>query len=59
MAGIIESIRDRIAGVKPQINPDRASTAGMLQRRDEYQAYAESMIEQGKKPLTYAQWARQ
>jgi hypothetical protein len=59
MPGIIESIRDRIAGVKPQVKPDKGSTAGMLKGRDEYQAYAESMMEQGKRPLTYAQWARQ
>jgi hypothetical protein len=61
MPGIIESIRDRIAGVKAKptdlVNPSKSSTSGMLKNRDEYNAYVEDMAIKGKKALTFAQWS--
>lgn len=58
--GIIDSIRDTLAGVRPeQRKQDKGSTAGMLQNRGKYLEYKRSMIEQGLEPLTYAEWAKQ
>ena len=63
MPGIIESIRDRIAGVKAKpsdlVNPAKGSTAGMLKDRDKYNAYVEDMAMKGKRALSFAQWSGQ